>query len=96
MTKNEPNLQMMRVVVFEEEDMYVAQCLEKDLGAQGRDLDELFNRLLMSIVLESPHLDNFKPAPQKYFDMWDKPDMLPVPVPMPVEARILNAHQVAA
>jgi len=74
------DIQLLRVLVFEEElgeeKMFVAQCLEKNIGAQGKDLDELFERLSATIFLEIPYMDRISPAPDKYFSMWKEGEML--------------------
>jgi len=74
------DIQLLRVLVFEEkfedEKVLVAQCLEKDIGAQGKDLDELFERLSATIFLEIPYMERISPAPDKYFSMWEEGEML--------------------
>ena len=68
-----------RFVIFTEDDMIVAMCLEQDIGAQGRNMDELFQRLKTayraerddSIVRTGRAFGDVPPAPQRYHDMWD-------------------------
>lgn len=88
---DQSDIQLMRVVVFEEEDMFVARCLEKNIGAQGKDLNELFHRLCATLFLEAPNMGDIEPAPKQYFDMWESPDQIPVPVGMPLDARMVAA-----
>ena len=72
--KQEPDV--LRAIIFEEEvkdaKMFVAQCLEKDICVQGKDLEELFKRLTATICLEAPHMGDISPAPDKFFEMWKK------------------------
>ncbi len=71
-----------RFVIFTEDDKIVAVCLEYDIGAQGRDMDELFRRLQTayraerddSIVRTGQPFGDIEPAPQRYHDMWDAAD----------------------
>lgn len=67
-------LDFLRVIIFEEEvkdaKMLVAQCLEKDICVQGKDLEELFKRLSATIYLEVPYMENISSAPDKFFEMW--------------------------
>lgn len=91
MLKNNQDIQVMRVAVFEEEGMYVARCLEKNIGAQAKDLDELFNRLYLTIFLNAARMDKIPKSPARYFEMWERPDLVSVPVAMPLDARMVAA-----
>jgi hypothetical protein len=70
----------IRVLVAKEGDYWVAQCLEYDIGAQARDLDQLRNRLIATIedeFEESMHrrgklFDGIDPAPQYFHELWTK------------------------
>ena len=72
--------EQIRVVVFQEGDLWVAQCLEYDIGAQGADLDELQDRLMAVIDAERTEsierngraFAGIDPAPQHFQDMWGK------------------------
>ena len=69
-----------RFVIFKEGDKLVAMCLEQDIGAQGRDQGELYQRLQTtyraerdeSIVRTGVPFGDIGPAPQRYHDMWDE------------------------
>jgi hypothetical protein len=71
---------MIRVIVAREGDFWVAQCLEYDIGAQARDLDELRRRLQMAIQAE--HDESMKrygrafagigQAPPYFHEQWDR------------------------
>ena len=65
------NIYSFRVLVFEESDMFVAQCLEKDIGAQGKDIEELFDHLTATIILEASFMERINKAPKRFFDMWE-------------------------
>lgn len=45
-------LKEVRVVVFREEDMYVAQCLEFDIATQAHDIEGVLDRLDLTIEAE--------------------------------------------
>lgn len=42
----------IRVVVFREGDLYVAQCLEFDIAAQGNDIESVLDRLELTLKEE--------------------------------------------
>lgn len=93
---NEQDMQMLRVVIFEEnisedDSLFIARCLEKNIGAQGRDINEALHRLAATLFLEAPYMDKIDPAPDKYFDMWDTPDAVQIPASLPVDARMVAA-----
>lgn len=71
---------VLRAIVFEEEikdaKMFVAQCLEKDICVQGKDMEELFKRLTATICLETPHMGDISPAPGRFFEMWKNGEAL--------------------
>ena len=70
----------IRVVVLKEGDVWVAQCLEYDIGAQAGDMDTLWSRLntvLAAERLESASRDlsafeGIPAAPDFYHGLWDK------------------------
>jgi len=69
----------IRVIVFQDNGMWVAQCLEYDIGAQAKDIDTLNARL--EVVLRAEFEASMKkhgkrfagigPAPQRFHLMWD-------------------------
>jgi hypothetical protein len=68
----------LRVVMFKDGDLWVAQCLEHDIGAQATTFDELktnFNAVLRAELKESaehhqPPLADIPPAPERFHTMW--------------------------
>ena len=70
----------LRIVVFKDGDVFVAQCLEHDICAQANDVNTLRHRMDAAIEAErdfartagKPISDIIAPAPQHFFDMWDK------------------------
>ena len=42
----------IRVIVFRDANLWVAQCLEYDIGAQAPDLDTLKARLAVTLAVE--------------------------------------------
>ena len=81
----------LRVVVFQDNGMWVAQCLEHDIGAQGADFDTLMARLEVTVKAElkeslEKHGQPFKgiaPAPERFQQMWERRvravEMMPSP-----------------
>ena len=70
----------IRAVIFQEGDVWVAQCLEYDIGAQAHDLDTVQRRLTLAIEVEQStslevHGKEFAGidrAPTRFFEMWEK------------------------
>ena len=68
----------LRVVIIKEGDVWNAQCLEYDIGAQAKDLNELQSRFEAVFEAErdassKEHGKEFAgidPAPDYYHDMW--------------------------
>ena len=81
------NSDMLRVVVFKDGDMYVAQGLEHDICAQGPDLNTVHQRFLDTLDAErgmaaedgKAELD-LEPAPQHFFTMWEERSKFSSPV----------------
>lgn len=67
-----PDGSSIRVFVFWDEAAWVAQGLEEDIGAQGSSMDEALR--LFNLTWEAEHSidQEIPPAPQKYFDRWEK------------------------
>lgn len=71
----------MRFVVFEEGDAWVAMCLERYVGAQGRTLEEVKRNLRTVYAAErdgalrrcGAPFGDIPESPRKYHDMWDDP-----------------------
>lgn len=70
----------VRVVLIKEGDLWIAQCLEFDVGAQAEGMDELQRRFEVALQCEideciragvSPDVA-IGPAPQFYYDLWNK------------------------
>lgn len=72
--------QQLRVVVFQEEGAWVAQCLEYDIGTQAPDFKTLMRRfdLTVQVELEESIRRNgapfagIDPAPPYIQAMWDQ------------------------
>lgn len=69
----------IRVIVFKESDVWVAQCLEYDIGAQADSIDALtaqLNAVLKAEFKESMErherpFAGIEPAPQRFHTMWE-------------------------
>jgi hypothetical protein len=70
----------IRAIVFQDNGVWVAQCLEHDIGAQADDLDTLAERLEIALKIElkesmEQHREPFHgiaPAPDRFFRMWER------------------------
>ena len=68
----------LRFVVFQEEGMWVATCLEHYIGAQGRTKDEAYLGLKIAYRAELDHsvrkngvpFDGIMPAPKRFHELW--------------------------
>ncbi len=71
--------EQIRVIVSNEGDVWVAQCLEYDIGAQANDLADLCERFVLTFISEATTsfeingvpLDDIPAAPEYYFDLWE-------------------------
>ncbi len=70
----------LRVVILKEGDTWIAQCVEYDIGAQAKDLDELQSRFeavfeaerAESVRVHGEEFAGIEPAPTLYAEMWEK------------------------
>jgi hypothetical protein len=69
----------VRAIIFQDGNLWVAQCLEYDIGAQARDPETV--RLLLEAAIEIERRTSIEvhgrefagidPAPARYFNMWE-------------------------
>ena len=67
----------LNVVILQREGFYIAQCLEYNIAAQGRTLEELqFNftycflgKIMLNLNAGKQPMEGVSPAPQKYWDL---------------------------
>lgn len=72
----------LRILVFQEGGIWVGQCVEYDIGAQGRSISEMAKRLVVAIEAEEQisrkrHGEAFRSipaAPSHVADLWDNAD----------------------
>ena len=96
------DMDSLRVVVFREDDLYVAQCLEQDISVQAPDLNTLIDRLELAIDAEcalSMEL-NGKPfggpaAPVYFHTLWEKGSLAITRHNMPVYGLKIDAKLAA-
>lgn len=77
MTTN--NTETIRVIAYREDEMWVAQCLEYDISAQGHSFQACMRRLTATVNAESEYtlkrhgseFATIDSAPQTYFDMFE-------------------------
>lgn len=71
------NVDQIRVLVFKNNDNYIAQCLEYDIAVQGQTLEELEERFvctIMAYALSSLENDEapFSQVPETPQEFWEK------------------------
>ncbi len=70
----------VRVVVFQEGDWVCAQCLEHDIAAQGKTLDDclyelerlIVGHIAISIDNGLDPLDDLTPAPRRFWEWFER------------------------
>ena len=67
---------LMRVVITKEGDKFVGQVLEHDICSQGATIDQLMDRLGLTIELERQErggtLADIAPAPDEFHKIWEE------------------------
>lgn len=81
--QNEPNI---RILVFKDGDIYVAQCLEVDIAACAETVNQL--RLDIAGTIEAYRQETIErhgvpfqglePGPQEFHDMWERSPCRPL------------------
>ena len=69
----------LRVIVFSEENVFVAQCLEYDVAAQSNSIEAVIDRLELTLEAEFSDCesnnvrprDKISPAPVYYHNLWE-------------------------
>lgn len=72
------------VLLLQEENYWVAQCLEYDIAAQGKSISEakksfektIIGQIVLDLKDNLKPLNSIKKAPQMYFDMFKKAERL--------------------
>ncbi len=70
----------LRAVIFQDGDLWIAQCLEYDIGVQAYDLDTVRRRLDLAVEIErrtsleihEKEFAEIDPAPTRFFEMWER------------------------
>lgn len=91
-TSSNGELEHIRVIVYREGDVYVAQCLEHDIATQGADIPAALERLDLTIDAEcalgkevgGQAFSNIPAAPNYFHTLWAKRSMTLAHVTMPV------------
>lgn len=74
------NASRLHILLSIEQDIWVAQCLDFDITAQGKDIDnalDALERVLVGQIIVDQKkgndpLGSFRPAPQKYWKLYEK------------------------
>jgi hypothetical protein len=66
----------VRVLIFNQEEMLVAQCLERDICVQGSSIEEVQERFKFTLMMESEGLATLPPAPLRFHELWAKASIM--------------------
>jgi len=65
----------LRIVVYKEEDQYIAQCVDYDICTQAADMESLRDRMDCLVELEITESEKsgqeLDPAPERFHKMWE-------------------------
>lgn len=104
-SKNNSELEHLRVIVYPEGDQYIAQCLEVDIATQARDIPTLLERLDLTIDAEcamsrergEEPFSKICAAPNYFQSLWEKRSVtlkhmhIPVHQHLQIEVALLKA-----
>jgi hypothetical protein len=62
--------QRVRVLIFSQEEMLVAQCLDHDICVQGNSIEEVQDRFQVTLMMEGDSLTSLPSAPLRYHELW--------------------------
>lgn len=93
------NLTQIRTVVFREEDVYVAQCIDYDIATQATDIDALLDRLELTIEAEwemsldcgETPFSRTPPAPNYFHKLWERGSFQITRLNVPIDALRIDA-----
>jgi hypothetical protein len=107
-TAGDGELGHLRVIVYPEGDLYVAQCLEVDIATQAHDIPTVLERLDLTLDAEcaisrdsnESLLNRIAPAPNYFHGLWEKRAVtlthLSIPVRQHLEIEVGLAQKMAA
>lgn len=63
---------MLRVIVFPDGDLFIAQALEIDIASQGSTIEEAVEalRIVLETESEGPDFEDIGPAPAVFYTLW--------------------------
>lgn len=66
----------LRIVIFKEDGLYIAQCLDYDICAQAETITDLQSNMDHLIELELGEMkesnQELDPAPERFHNMWEE------------------------
>lgn len=79
MESTDNSTESLRILVFQEDGIWVGQCVEYDIGAQGRSISEMATRLIAAIEAEEQlgrerhgkAFSGIPAAPAHVANLWD-------------------------
>ncbi len=93
--KTSKNVRKIRIVVFQDNGWWIAQCLEYDIAAQAKTFDDVqyeIQRMLIGRTIAAKKtgvgvFDNIPPAPKYYHELYKKEEVNKVPL-KPIQKRM--------
>lgn len=81
-------VQDLRVVVFQEHGQWIAQCIEHDIGAQGKTCRDMAEHFALALALELEEstrrfgepFAGIDPAPAHFHRMWEQRSSTLIPI----------------
>lgn len=94
----------VQVLVLREGDVWVAQCLEYDIAAQGATLPEVkkalertfIGQMMVDAHLGQEPLDNIPPAPREYWEKFEQGERICDRSPFRLPEAVREAAHVSA
>ena len=88
MSRSQDAAQELRVVVFQEEGYWIAQCIEYDIGAQGKTYRDMAEHFALALTLELGESTNrhgepfagIDPAPAYFQRLWEQRSSTLMPI----------------
>lgn len=67
----ELEMDVLRVIIIKDGDVFVAQGLEKDVCVQAETIQRLIEVFDAQLAFQISDSENIPPAPREYWDMWE-------------------------
>lgn len=94
----------LNILLFQEGNTWVAQCLERDVAGQGKTIDEatsafertFVGQIIIDVHNNEPPLGNIQRAPREYWEKFEKAKRLTDKIPFYLPDEIPPAFMIEA